>query len=132
MGINFRTTCAAALWQSYYSARLRYFTAAEWQTRVVMDIFGCFAETVRKAAREGEWRHARVQVFQTQALERSAMGSGNRLATPSRPEEFHLEPLTEPYVKLSLHTARVIHEGCRLPPLCWVHPDFSVDPKRRR
>lgn len=81
MGINFRTTCAAALWQSYYSARLRYFTAAEWQTRVVMDIFGCFAETVRRAAREGEWRHARVQVFQTQALERSAMGSGNRVAT---------------------------------------------------
>jgi len=27
---------------------------------------------------------------------------------PSRPGEFHPEPLTEPYVNLSIHTARVI------------------------
>jgi hypothetical protein len=53
------------------------------------------------------------------------------VAVPSRPEELHLEPLTEPYVKLSLHTARVIHQGCRLSPLCWVLPGFPVDPERR-
>src|SRR5262249_45850235 len=35
---------------------------------------------------------------------------------PSRPREFHPEPLTDPYVNLSIHTARIIaHEGCRLP-----------------
>jgi len=28
--------------------------------------------------------------------------------TPSRPEESHLEPLTDPYVNLSIHTARAI------------------------
>ena len=27
---------------------------------------------------------------------------------PSRPEESHLEPLTDPYVNLSIHTARAI------------------------
>jgi hypothetical protein len=25
---------------------------------------------------------------------------------PSRPEEFHLQPLTDPYTNLSIHTAR--------------------------
>jgi hypothetical protein len=33
---------------------------------------------------------------------------------PSRPGEFHPEPLTDPYVNLSIHTARVIAR--RLPP----------------
>jgi len=33
---------------------------------------------------------------------------------PSRPGEFHPEPLTEPYVRLSPHTARATHR--RLPP----------------
>ena len=33
---------------------------------------------------------------------------------PSRPREFHPEPLTDPYVNLSIHTARVIAR--RLPP----------------
>src|SRR5215831_15173524 len=33
---------------------------------------------------------------------------------PSRPGEFHPEPLTEPYVNLSIHTARVTAR--RLPP----------------
>src|SRR5215470_12691354 len=33
---------------------------------------------------------------------------------PSRPGEFHPEPLTDPYVDLSIHTARVIAR--RLPP----------------
>jgi hypothetical protein len=33
---------------------------------------------------------------------------------PSRPSEFHPEPLTEPYVNLSIHTARAIAR--RLPP----------------
>jgi len=32
---------------------------------------------------------------------------------PSRPGEFHPEPLTEPYVNLSIHTARATHR--RLP-----------------
>jgi glyoxylase-like metal-dependent hydrolase (beta-lactamase superfamily II) len=29
--------------------------------------------------------------------------------TPSRPREFHLEPLTDPYLSLSTHTARATH-----------------------
>ena len=33
---------------------------------------------------------------------------------PSRPGEFHPEPLTDPYLNLSIHTARVIAR--RLPP----------------
>src|SRR5215831_15663741 len=33
---------------------------------------------------------------------------------PSRPGEFHPEPLTDPYANLSIHTARVIAR--RLPP----------------
>ena len=33
---------------------------------------------------------------------------------PSRPREFHPEPLTDPYVNLSIHTARVVAR--RLPP----------------
>jgi fatty acid desaturase len=41
---------------------------------------------------------------------------------PSRPRESHPEPLTDPYVNLSIHTARAIHEGCRLPPYCRVPP----------
>jgi len=41
---------------------------------------------------------------------------------PSRPGEFHPEPLTEPYVNLSIHTARVTAR--RLPPsvVCRVPP----------
>ena len=35
---------------------------------------------------------------------------------PSRPGEFHPEPLTDPCMSLSTHTARATHEGCRLPP----------------
>ena len=35
---------------------------------------------------------------------------------PSRPGEFHPEPLTDPCVSLSTHTARATHEGCRLRP----------------
>jgi hypothetical protein len=33
---------------------------------------------------------------------------GPLLCLPSRPGEFHPEPLTEPYVNLSIHTARAI------------------------
>jgi hypothetical protein len=33
---------------------------------------------------------------------------------PSRPGEFHAEPLTEPYLNLSIHTARATSRG--LPP----------------
>jgi hypothetical protein len=32
---------------------------------------------------------------------------------PSRPGEFHPEPLTDPDVTLSRHPARASHEGCR-------------------
>jgi transposase len=39
-----------------------------------------------------------------------------RSLLPSRPGEFHPEPLTDPYVNLSIHTARVIAR--RLPPSC--------------
>ena len=35
-------------------------------------------------------------------------------ARPSRPGEFHPEALTDPYVNLSIHTARVTARG--LPP----------------
>src|SRR6516164_4423963 len=35
---------------------------------------------------------------------------------PSRPGEFHPEPLTDSCMSLSTHTARATHEGCRLPP----------------
>ena len=35
---------------------------------------------------------------------------------PSRPGEFHPEPLTEPCMTVSRHTARATLEGCRLPP----------------
>ena len=34
-----------------------------------------------------------------------------RIGAPSRPGEFHPEPLTEPCVNLSIYTARAIHEG---------------------
>ena len=35
--------------------------------------------------------------------------------TPSRPGEFHPEPLTDPCLTVSRHTARAIHESCRPP-----------------
>src|SRR3954466_8111487 len=35
---------------------------------------------------------------------------------PSRPGEFHPEPLTEPDLSLSTYPARATPEGCRLPP----------------
>src|SRR6478736_8475820 len=34
---------------------------------------------------------------------------------PSRPGEFHPEPLTDPDLTLSRHPARATGEGCRLP-----------------
>src|ERR1700682_1574162 len=36
--------------------------------------------------------------------------------SPSRPGEFHPEPLTDPCLTVSRHTARAIHESCRPPP----------------
>src|SRR5262249_28091345 len=39
---------------------------------------------------------------------------GECLNMPSRPREFHPEPLTEPYLNLSIHTARATAR--RLPP----------------
>jgi hypothetical protein len=50
-------------------------------------------------------------------------------SSPSRPGEFHPEPLTEPDVNLSIHTARATHR--RLPPSAEtnrVHPAQAVDP----
>src|SRR6266487_4701341 len=52
---------------------------------------------------------------------RYGRNSGHALARlespslPSRPGEFHPEPLSEPYVNLSIHTARTIARSCRLP-----------------
>src|SRR6266566_410542 len=40
-----------------------------------------------------------------------------KLASPSRPGEFHPEPLTEPDLNLSAYPARATHEDCRLPPI---------------
>ena len=37
-------------------------------------------------------------------------------ASPSRPGEFHPEPLTDPCLTVSHHTARAIPESCRPPP----------------
>ena len=39
-----------------------------------------------------------------------------RRVPPSRPGEFHPEPLTGPDVSLSTYPARTTFEGCRLPP----------------
>ncbi len=45
------------------------------------------------------------------------------LLLPCRPGEFHPEPLTEPYVNLSIHTARATARrlppsiDCRAPPV---------------
>jgi len=36
--------------------------------------------------------------------------------SPSRPGEFHPEPLTDPCLTFSHHTARAIPESCRSPP----------------
>jgi len=41
--------------------------------------------------------------------------NAGRPAPPSRPGESHPEPLTEPCVTVSSHTARATLEGCRLP-----------------
>jgi len=40
----------------------------------------------------------------------------NQKQTPSRPREFHPEPLTDPCLTVSHHTARAIPESCRPPP----------------
>src|SRR5215471_8286638 len=45
---------------------------------------------------------------------------------PSRPREFHPEPLTDPYVNLSIHTARVIAR--RLPPSAEPSGSSRYDP----
>src|ERR1700746_2754093 len=45
--------------------------------------------------------------------------------TPSRPGEFHPEPLTDPDVTLSCHPARATGEGCRLPPRIGAPPVAS-------
>src|ERR1700686_3589857 len=45
---------------------------------------------------------------------------------PSRPGEFHPEPLTDPYVNLSIHTARVIAR--RLPPSAEPSGSSRFDP----
>src|SRR5580692_9094515 len=41
--------------------------------------------------------------------------SGFSATLPSRPGEFHPEPLTDPDLTLSRHPARAPNEGCRLP-----------------
>src|SRR5258708_6756634 len=49
-----------------------------------------------------------------------------RATVPSRPGEFHPEPLTDPYVNLSIHTARVIAR--RLPPSAEPSGSSRFDP----
>src|SRR6202795_2747332 len=53
-------------------------------------------------------------------------GSSRRPLMPSRPREFHPEPLTDPYVNLSIHTARVIAR--RLPPSAEPSGSSRFDP----
>jgi hypothetical protein len=50
----------------------------------------------------------------------------SRALVPSRPGEFHPEPLTDPYVNLSIHTARVIAR--RLPPSAEPSGSSRFDP----
>src|SRR5258707_2280398 len=52
--------------------------------------------------------------------------SRRRQPLPSRPGEFHPEPLTDPYVNLSIHTARVIAR--RLPPSAEPSGSSRFDP----
>jgi hypothetical protein len=47
---------------------------------------------------------------------RARLGSSPRATGPSRPGEFHPEPLTDPCETVSRHTARAILESCRPPP----------------
>src|SRR5216683_1802785 len=49
-----------------------------------------------------------------------------RPSLPSRPREFHPEPLTDPYVNLSIHTARVTAR--RLPPSAEISGSSRFDP----
>src|SRR5260370_21123721 len=53
-------------------------------------------------------------------------GRADAMAMPSRPGEFHPEPLTDPYVNLSIHTARVIAR--RLPPSAEISGSSRFDP----
>src|ERR1700719_3152049 len=57
--------------------------------------------------------HARLLGAKKLGLKLVPVHRADNLA-PSRPGEFHPEPLTEPCVNLSIYTARAIHEG--LPP----------------
>jgi len=59
----------------------------------------------------------------TPAVDRSA---SRRTKMPSRPGEFHPEPLTDPYVNLSIHTARAIAR--RLPPSAESSGSSRFDP----
>jgi hypothetical protein len=80
---------------------------------------------------ESQWhRQPTVQEFQAmvedkvreEVLYREALAMGldkedtivKRRMAPSRPGEFHPEPLTDPDLNLSIHPARAIDEG--LPP----------------
>jgi hypothetical protein len=49
---------------------------------------------------------------------------------PSRSEELHLEPLTEPYVSLSTYTARATHR--RLPPSAAINELLPAVPRHHR
>ena len=49
-----------------------------------------------------------------------------RLKSPSRPGEFHPEPLTDPDLNLSIHPARAIGEG--LPPFVKTAGSSRFDP----
>jgi hypothetical protein len=51
---------------------------------------------------------------------------------PSRPGQFHPGPLTEPYVSISIHTARAAAR--RLPAFQWIIGvlPLSIDPIQRR
>jgi len=57
---------------------------------------------------------------------RRASSEGARQKMPSRPGEFHPEPLTDPDVNLSIHPARVTAR--RLPPSADVLGSSQFDP----
>src|SRR5262249_45457794 len=67
---------------------------------------------------EGRSIHQRSRQFSKRLLlepQRSYFPKPVSNTSPSRPGEFHPEPLTDPDLNLSIHPARAIPESCRPP-----------------
>ena len=80
-------------------------------------------------ARVWLWPLSSVALTQQFGSDRSTSGHAVDMAAtqmPSRPGEFHPEPLTDPYVNFSIHTARAIAR--RLPPSAEISGSSRFDP----